>query len=593
MGLVFMFLAFAELSKIISSRDPQKKHYAGFALFSILTALSHQLTFFMVSIITLFVVVRGYFKKESRLPGRYLIESLVPSLVIFAAIVILPRFTLFPEVNPFPILYRESLMEQSATNLFVNYIGFISYSELFNRIVYTFIVAFIPLFPLILVGFKGARLPAFLTFLMVLVLVCTFSPLLTGISLFNWDRWMWLLVFPFGMYASVGIYKVIDKLSSLNVGSRWKKMLKALFISAVIFLFASLSFVYITRPQSDPFILYGNFPSMWYLPETMRKTALPFEYIPDVEDCAKWLDGNVLGNSVVLFESPLSGPVLLNLTPRNNVTLVSYYPTEFAKVLQDVAQREFEFIYLLWWTNYAIPTSNTDFTRIYSKGVLSVYVKPERIKPPSFAEKTKLIGFSNETCIEIPDNERLSPPTFTVEFWARPLSFTPWSRWMGKSIYTQNHKEGWQILYSDASANPRVFLAMWSEDNVERKSGSIPIVLGEWVYTAFVFNGSDLISYRNGLLNEVTSVGDWTPLLSREPLLIGKAFYTTYYSGYFATWRFYNRSLSQSEVLGNFMGQTTRNGLISEFEFVDTGASIIPDLSGEGNNGTIITTLPS
>lgn len=435
MGLIFMFLAFAELSKIISSRDPQKKHYAGFAVFSILTALSHQLTFFIVSIITLFVVVRGYFKKEPRLPGKYLIGSLFPSLVIFAVIVFLPRFASFPEVNPFQILYKESLMEQSATNFFVNYIGFISYSELFNRIVYTFIVAFIPLFPLILVGFRGARLPAFFTFFVVLVLVCTFSPLLTGISLFNWDRWMWLLVFPFGMYAFIGVNKVIDKLSSLNIGSVGKRIFKALFISAVIFLFASLSFVYITRPQSNPFILYGNFPSMWYLPETMQKTALPFKYIPDLEDCAKWLDNNVLGNSVVLFESPLTGPVLLNLTPRNDVTLVSYYPIEFAQVLQELAQRGFDFMYLFWFTEYALPASRTDFTRIYSKGALSVYVKPEHVKPPSFVEKTKLIRFNNETYVEIPDNERLSPPTFTVEFWAKPLSFTP-------------GLDGWEKAYS-------------------------------------------------------------------------------------------------------------------------------------------------
>lgn len=113
------------------------------------------------------------------------------------------------------------------------------------------------------------------------------------------------------------------------------------------------------------------------------------------------------------------------------------------------------------------------------------------------------------------------------------------------------------------------------------------------MHIAFVFNGSDLVSYRNGLLNEVTPVGDWTPLLSSEPLLIGKAFQTTYYDGYFATWRFYNRALSQSEVLRNFMGQTTKDGLVSKFEFADTGASIMPDLSGEGNNGTIITTAPS
>jgi hypothetical protein len=287
--------------------------------------------------------------------------------------------------------------------------------------------------------------------------------------------------------------------------------------------------------------------------------------------------------------------VLLNLTPRNDVTLVSYYYTEFANVLQDVDQQEFDFIYLLWWTDtqkHEIPASSTDFTRIYSEGALSVYVKPEDVKPPSFAEKTELIKFNNETYVEIPDKERLSPPTFTVEFWAKPLSFTPWSRWMGKSVYTQDHKEGWQILYGDASADPGIFLAMWSRDNVERRTEPIPIVLGEWVHVAFVFNGSDLISYRNGLLYEVASAGNWTLLVSREPLLIGKAFTTTYYDGYFATWRFYDRALSQSEVVSNLMGQTTRNGLISEFEFVDTGTSIMPDLSGEGTNGTIITTRP-
>jgi len=590
LGLSFMFLAFCELNKIRESEESEAGSHVRFALFSILTALTHQMTFFTLVVITIFLLIESRSKRPSRLRALVLVESLLPALFTFALIVIVPRLVPFPQVNPFQVFYEEPLMEQAATRFFVDYLGFIDYSELFNRIVWTFITGFIPLVPLVLVGFRRTRVPSFFGCYTALVLLCTFSPLLTGVSLFNWDRWMWLLVFPLSVYAFNGIGVVNERISRLKSRNLLRKSAKIGFslIMALSFLF--LCFVYVTRPQSDPFILYGSFPSKWYLPETMRKTAIPFEYIPDLEDCVRWLDTSIKENSALLFESQFSGPVLLNLTPRNNVTLISYYPTEFDQVLLESASRRFNSTYLIFWADHRIPTADSSiiFVKLHSKGSLSVYTKVEHLTPPSLTDSSNLLLFNNETYVEVSDSDKLSPSIFTLEFWAKPTSFTSWSRWMGKSLYTFNKKEGWQIMWTDSIDDPGIFLAMWDEYGVERASQLVRISLNEWMHVVFTFNGSHLKAFRGGNLEGVVEVGDWEPVPSREPLRIGRAFGDTYYDGFFAGLRFYNRSLSSPEVLNNLLGEVVRDGLVLEFDFINRGSLMLQDLSGEANDGNIV-----
>jgi hypothetical protein len=481
-------------------------------------------------------------------------------------------------------------MEQAATHFFVNYLDFFSYPELFNHISLTFVVAYAPLIPLALVGCKNQKVSSILRYYTILALLFTFGPLITGVSLFNWDRWMWLLVFPLSVYAFNGIGVVNERISRLKSRNLLRKSAKIGFslIMALSFLF--LCFVYVSRPQSDPFVLYGNFPSMWYLPETMRKTSIPFEYIPDLEDCVRWLDTNIRENSALLFESQFSGLVLLNLTPRSNMTLISYYPTEFDRILQENVSQKFDFIYLIFWADYRIPTadSSTIFVKIYSKGSLSVYVRVEHLTPPSLTDISNLLLFDNKTFVEVSDNDKLSPPIFTLEFWAKPTSFTSWSRWMGKSLYTFDKKEGWQIMWDDNIDNPGIFLAMWDENGTEKKSRPVRISLNEWMHIVFAFDGSHLKAYRGGNLESVVEVGDWKPLPSREPLRISRAFDETYYNGFLAALRLYNRSLSSLEVSNNLLGGVVKDGLLLEFDFINKGSMVLRDLSGEGNNGTVI-----
>jgi hypothetical protein len=74
-----------------------------------------------------------------------------------------------------------------------------------------------------------------------------------------------------------------------------------------------------------------------------------------------------------------------------------------------------------------------------------------------------------------------------------------------------------------------------------------------------------------------------------ELLRVGRAFDGSLYNGLFASLRFYNRSLSSYEIAHNLFGNGARDGLVLEFDFIDNGSASLGDLSGEENNGVIIT----
>jgi hypothetical protein len=590
LGLSFMFFALSELSKISRSKETDKKTYVWFAVFSILTALTHQLTTFILFSVTFFLVLENLFKEDSRISVKKLIISLAPAFFIIVLTIVLPK-CVYNNANPFQISYRELMMEQAGTQFFVNYLNFMSYSELLGRISLTFVVAYTPLIPLIVIGYKHEKLAPLFQYYAIIILLCTFSPLATGISLFHWDRWMWLLIFPFSVYVHKGITVISNKISKLKLRDSVRKLIKVAFISIVMFCFLSISFMYVTRPLSDPFIFYDNFPSKLYLPETMQKTAISFEYISDLENCVRWLDDNVKARSVILFETPFSGFVLLNLTPRSNVTLISYYYTEFSGALEESLAHKYDYIYFIWWTNLPIPKNSHDlsFLKIYTSGSLSVYMRPIDFKPLYVAANTGLIKFKNGTYIQVADNGKLSPSTFTIEFWAKPTGFNKWARWMGKSLFTFDQKEGWEVMWTDDPASFHMFMAMWDKNGVEKRSQSIAVSLNEWTHIVFAFNGTHILSYGNGNLDGIIETGEWKPLFSEEPLRIGKAYDNSYYDGFFASFRFYNRTLSSFDIAHNILGEITRDGLLLEYDFVDRNSTIMPDLSGESLNGTIIT----
>ena len=589
LGLSFMFFALSELSKISRSKETGKKTYVWFAIFSILTALTHQMTTFILFSIAFFLLLEKLFK-YSPISIKKLVSSLTPAFFIITLTIVLPKF-IYNNANPFQISYKELMMEQAGTQFFVNYLDFMSYSELLGRISLTFVVAYTPLIPLMLIGYKHEKLASVFQYYAIIILLCAFSPLATGISLFHWDRWMWLLIFPFSVYGYKGITVIINKISKLKLKDSVKKSIKATFIFLVMFCFLSISFMYVTRPLSDPFVFYDSFPSKWYLPETMQKTAVPFELIPDLENCIRWLDNNVKLGSVILFETPFSGFTLLNLTPRNNVTLISYYYTEFSGALEESLADKYDYIYFIWWTDLPMPENSHDssFLKLYTSGSLSVYMRPLEFKPRYITANTSLIKFENGTYIQTIDDGKLSSSTFTVEFWAKPTGFSKWARWMGKSLFTFDQKAGWEVMWTDDPANFHTLIAMWDKNGVEKRSQSIAVSLNEWTHIAFAFNGTHILSYRNGDLDGVIETGEWNPFLSEEPLRIGKAYDNSYYSGFFASFRFYNRTLSSFDIAHNILGETTRDGLLLEYDFIDRNSTIMPDSSGGDLNGTIIT----
>ncbi len=104
----------------------------------------------------------------------------------------------------------------------------------------------------------------------------------------------------------------------------------------------------------------------------------------------------------------------------------------------------------------------------------------------------------------------------------------------------------------------------------------------DWNYYTFVKDGSVFRGYVNGVeFGTMNNIG--TPDNS-APFQIGKS-NNINFKGSIDEVRIYNRALSPAEVLNNYNGYTTRDGLVLEHIYSLGNAN---DLSGYDNNGTPI-----
>ena len=323
--ILSLFFLFTTLT-VLAMKDSKQK-WATTIFLSVFTVLSRDYVGFL-----LLITVVGY--------TLYLKEDKIKNLLLFApAIVFL--LAIFNEV------YLEwNYFSNSSPFLLSNYWWAVQDSLII------FLTCYLIVFPLVLFGIRKNH---FLTPMVICILLGSFSFIIfPWLAIPGYQRWLMLLVFPFSIYASWGIFR-------LNLGKHKKKILLGTLMTFMIlgsaYSLGQISYV-VMAPNS-------------YVPINMVKTSIEWNHIKDVQNSITWFQENIHSSSILLTEERFYGWVLLSLKDQDeNVSLIAYGANApLSPVLNDVLISTSKQVYLMWYTDFP----PLDFQYIYSHGAITVY----------------------------------------------------------------------------------------------------------------------------------------------------------------------------------------------------------------------------
>ncbi|MDW3194901.1 MAG: LamG-like jellyroll fold domain-containing protein [Cytophagales bacterium] len=191
----------------------------------------------------------------------------------------------------------------------------------------------------------------------------------------------------------------------------------------------------------------------------------------------------------------------------------------------------------------------------------------------------------------------LSSSTFTVEAWVNGSSFTNSGRFnrimaINYGSYTSDNPF---VLFVDNSGNIGYVFGTGdaSTDQQVPLSFSPTLSTSTWYHVALTFDGSNKRLYVDGVLyGTINDAGTFTNTNS-EPLLIGDFDTSTSddgeWEGSIDEVRIWNDVRTHEEIVENMMGllNPSESNLQAYYRFDQSSGTTLPDLTSNGNNGTL------
>ena len=354
-----------------------------FASFSVLVMFSHEFTSIILLVTVAGVVVISFLKGTKATATRVL-TVFAPALALFLGEI---YFVAFPVAYTVPTgfvlrAYQFIGHYGGVFSLFTNYLGvfdtvqsYSSYSVLFSHVFSLFVLLFVFVLPLVLVGFFRDRILDFWSGLLLVgafgaVIVPWFAPDM-------WSRWMLMLVYPFTFYAVNGIGKVVHA-GGLSVSPGWRRLnwLKVSKRTAKGLLVVSfcLGSVFMACP-----LLFGRFglvglpTTVNYVPSTMQSNSLPLVDVDSTVNALKWVDARMDNSSALLAQDAFYWWSQLCL---NDTHTIVYFKNDFGGAIRVAYEHGFGTVYFVWWNTdigwYGI-TVPSYFVQLMSFDRISVY----------------------------------------------------------------------------------------------------------------------------------------------------------------------------------------------------------------------------
>jgi hypothetical protein len=379
LGLGFLLFALPLLKDV----DKSARAFLFFVFLSVLVVFSHEL----VSVIlfaAVFVVAASSFLKGAKAAALKVIGAVAPALGLFLCEIF---FIVFPVSYSIPSpnviwAYQPVGHYTGILFFFTNYLrvsdtvqSYSSYWALFSNVASLFVLLFILVLPLVLVGFfRDGVLDGWAGLLLVGGLGALVIP---WFALDLWSRWMMMLVYPFTFYAVNGIGRVMHA-DGYSVSPCWRRLnwlkVSRRAVKDLLIVSFCLGLVFMTCP-----LLFGRFglvglpTTVNYVPSTMQDNSLPLSYVNDAVNALKWVNSQMNASSAFLVQDAFYYWSLLYL---NDTCTIVYFAHNFSDAIQAAHSHGFGTLYFVWWnTNigwYGI-TVPSYFATLKDFGTISVY----------------------------------------------------------------------------------------------------------------------------------------------------------------------------------------------------------------------------
>jgi len=339
------------------NRVETKKNFAMLLTLSLLLVLSHILVSAVLFTIVFAVSIGNLLRRER-------LKSLKPSLAVLPAFaVLLMSLFILPTTSNTPenVIVSEGAVHPSLGGLYflVNYFSvsnsvqsYSSYLDLVLHVFSLFGVLYLWWLPLVLVGFFRDRILGTWT---LFLLFGSLNALITPFCAVNWwNRWMFMLVYPFTFFAA----NCVEKLSTFRCRSvvsvfrslSWMKVttrtVVGIFSITVVFgsIFLALP------PFFDRFGLFFLPTTSSYLPSTMLYNSIPLRDVKPTIEIIEWLNKNMSRGSVVLLHRAFLWWADLYL---DKTKMALYFERDIQRALEIALEHGFNPVYMVWWNeNY-------------------------------------------------------------------------------------------------------------------------------------------------------------------------------------------------------------------------------------------------
>lgn len=332
-------------------RVKTRKGFALFALLSLLVVLAHILVSVVLFAVILGAGISDCVGKKAK-ASRVLLAAL-PALVFFIVSVSTVPLRSFQVANVIDTYERPA--RPSGLFFLVNYLeisdlvqSYSTYADLALHVFSLFGVLYLWWLPLVLIGFLRDKILDSWT---LVLMAGSFGALIVPFCAVDlWNRWMFMLIYPFTFYAVNGVEKV-HRSEDKSVASafRWlgwikvsRKTMFGMFFLAIVFGSIFLA----VPPFFDRFGVFFIPTTTSYLPSTMLYNTVPLRDVKSTASVMEWLNENMDSGSGVLINHALFWWADLYLDHKH---MIIYFMKDIDKALRVALAKGLDTIFFVWW----------------------------------------------------------------------------------------------------------------------------------------------------------------------------------------------------------------------------------------------------
>lgn len=219
---------------------------------------------------------------------------------------------------------------------------------------------------------KGYFKHGILSFWVALLLVGAFGCLVFPFfALDLWDRWMFMLVYPFAFYAANGLWRLLKTYNNPRAHQRFGAL--AAKVKVMLIITGLLGSIYLATPTLMNTVNAGVFSVYPVSAHFSSAPTVPYQDVDSVKQAMNWLNANMDNQSCVVLHHAFFPWGLLYLDKTHELV---HFINDADAAVEVCLQHGFSHVFFIWWNQnlgwYDISVPEY-LTRTEDFGRLSVY----------------------------------------------------------------------------------------------------------------------------------------------------------------------------------------------------------------------------